>query len=111
MLEALHDVCKPDAKVLFLIRNPSFYEHFGLIANNDVNTNPFQPWEGLHLVDPRYVKSVAEEKGFICRRMGRESEDIKLHEQVIKYLKVLANDKKKAEEMLFSEFLFELSPK
>ena len=110
MLEALHKVCKPDAKVLFILSNPSYYENLSMLANCAFNTNHFEPWAGLRLVDPKYVTSVAEEKGFLCSAKGIKGKDIKQHEKIIKYLKVLVNDNKRADEMIFSKFLYALSP-
>jgi MoaA/NifB/PqqE/SkfB family radical SAM enzyme/GT2 family glycosyltransferase len=110
MLEALHKVCNPDARVIFAMRNPSYYGNFDLLANVNLSSNLYEPWVGLHFIDPEYVTSAAKEKGFSCSVLGMKGKDIKEHELVIKYLKVLAHDEKKAENMVFTRYVYALSP-
>jgi|GEM_PF-2282083 len=111
MLKALHSKCKPNAKIIFSLRNPAYYKLLYDVVNGNVSIKPYDSQNGIRFIDPLYIFNTAVKQGFICKVTNVKEPSGSEHTELLRLVQNLAKDDKVRDEMNSVSRVFELGLK
>jgi len=111
LLKALHTICKRDSKIIFTLKNASYYQSLSELANGAVVSKSYEPWSGVRFMDPNYLIATINECDFSCSIGHENCINVKENAKLLKQVQSLAIDDEKAKDMAVVSRLFVINPK